>query len=152
MLTLLSQRDPRWAQNKLGASSLTVGRYGCTTTAICMGLSAFGISITPDVIASNGASYTADGLILWGKLKLPKFKFVKRGYGRDDAAIRASLAAPDEFVILEVNHSHWVLATGKTLFGNDYKIADPWFGDRSTAVGRYKAITGSAHFKKKLAN
>lgn len=114
-----------------------------------MGLSAFGFSVTPDALASNSASYTADGLILWTKLILPGFKFSKRINLRDDASIQASLAAPDEFVILEVNHSHWILATGKTLFGNDYKIADPWFGDRSTAVGRYKVITGSAHFKRK---
>lgn len=148
MITLLSQRDPRWAQKKLGNSPLTIGRYGCTTTAICMGLSAFGVAITPDVIASNSTSYTTDGLILWTNLSLPRFKFLKRVNVRDDAAIKASLAASDEFVILEVNHSHWVLALGNTLFGNDYKIADPWFGDKSTAVGRYKEITGSAHFKR----
>lgn len=149
MLTLLSQRDPRWAQKKLGASPLTIGRYGCTTTATCMGLSAFGIRMTPDQIAAKQDAYTQDGLIIWDKLGLP-FRMRSRIRGRNDQAILASLKSPDEFVLLEVaDGSHWVLATGKTLFetaGKDYRIADPWSGDRSTACGRYRNITGSAHF------
>lgn len=151
MLTLLSQRDKRWSEKKLGPSPLTVGRYGCTTTAICMGLGAFGFKVTPDQIAKDTKAYTKDGLVIWQNLKLPGgFRMRARLQGRNDAAILASLRSPDEFVVLQVgNGSHWVLATGKTLFGNDYRIADPWSGDRSTACGRYKNVTGSAHFTRK---
>jgi hypothetical protein len=116
-----------------------------------MGLSAFSIGITPDAIARVAANYTKDGLIIWEALNLPgKFRMRSRLRGRNDAAIKSSLDSPDEFVLLQVsNGAHWVLATGKTLFGNDFKIADPWFGDRSTACGRYGNITGSAHFTRK---
>lgn len=150
-ITILSQRDQRWAEKKLGPSQLTVGRYGCTTTSICMGLSAFGFSVTPDAIAKDRKAYTKDGLILWQNLKLPGgFRMRARIQGRNDDAIKASLRDPDEFVILQVaDGSHWVLATGKTLLGNDYKVADPWSGDRATACGRYRNVTGSAHFTRK---
>lgn len=147
----MSQRDPRWANAKMGISNQVLGRVGCTTDAICMGLSAFGFTITPDVIAKQKKSYTKDGLILWGNLILPgNFKMRARIYGRNDAAILASLRSPDEFVILQVaNGAHWVLATSPTIFGKDFNIADPWHGDRAKACGRYKNITGSAHFTRK---
>lgn len=150
MLTIYSQRDPRWAQVKLGISNQTLGRSGCTTCSICTGLSAFGITFTPDLIASDKNAYTKDGLIIWDNLVLPKnWHRRSRIQGRNDNAIIASLKSPDEFVILQVaNGSHWVLATGKTLLKNDYKIADSWYGDRATAIGRYKNITGSAHFSR----
>lgn len=113
-----------------------------------MGLSAFGVKMFPNEIARVLTHYTKDGLIIWQNLNLPRFKFQKRLYGRNDGAIQASLKAPDEFVILQVdNQQHWVLATGKTLWGNDYRIADPWDAKRKTACGAYKNITGSAHFK-----
>ena len=155
----LAQRDPRWAATLLGSSTLTVGRYGCTTTAMCNGLKYFGIYITPNDLARNVDNYTkpgnqqGPGLIDWGHLQLPGgFYFVKRigshaAPVRDDAAINVSLKDPNQFVLLEVDYGqHWVLAVGHTLFGNDYKVDDSWFGDRRTACGTYHNITGSAHF------
>ena len=155
----LCQQDARWASVLLGDSTLTVGRYGCTTTAICNGLRYFGIFITPDQFAHNADNYTrhdnpqGGGLVDWPHFQLPGgFTFVKRigsrtAPVRDDAAITASLKDPNQFVILEVaNGSHWVLALRRTLFGNDYRIEDSWHGDCANAVGRYRNITGSAHF------
>lgn len=156
-----AQRDPRWAGKFLGASKLTVGRFGCTTCAICNGLRYFGVTLTPAQLAMNAACYTQEGyqdgagLIVWDKLILPGgFRCVRRigtrwEPQRDDAAIQKSLKDPDEFVILQVdNGHHWVLALRKTLFGNDYKVEDSWFGDVRTAIGTYKNITGSAHFRR----
>lgn len=147
-ITPLSQRDSRWANIKMGPSNLTLGRFGCTTTSLCSGLSAFGFTLTPDVIAKQKKSYTKDGLILWQNLILPgKFRMRARIQGRNDEAIKASLRSPDEFVLLQVsNGAHWVLATSQTILERDFNVMDPWFGDRSTAVGRYKNISGSAHF------
>lgn len=155
------QRDPRWAKNFLGNSNLTIGRYGCTTTSICNGLRYFGAIITPAQLAMNPSNYTREGypdgagLIIWDQLTIPGgFHCIKRignrwAPKRDDAAIQKSLKDPNEFVILQVdNGQHWVLALGKTLFGNDYRIEDPWFGDKRTAIGTYRNITGSAHFRR----
>ncbi len=149
---MLSQRDPRWSQTKLGQSSLTIGRYGCTTTCISMLTSYFGIWQSPIEIATAPGNYTADGLVLWPNISsmLKSMKFDKRIQGRNDAEIMASLKDPNKAVILQVdNGQHWVVAIKKTLFGNDYVIYDPWFGDKRTACGSYKNITGSAHWVKK---
>lgn len=144
----LSQRDKRWSQLKLGASDLTIGRFGCTTVALTMGLRSFGIDIWPDYFAKYPRFYTTGGLIIWNNLVLPDgFRCEKRIASRNDAEIMASIKDPNKFVLLQVdNGQHWVLALSKTWFGNDYNVADPWFGDRRTACGTYKNITGSAHF------
>lgn len=147
-MKLLSQRCALWADDKLGASSLSVGRYGCTSTAISMLSDYFGHYVSPADIAKHKEFYTKDGLILWIKLKFEGFGFEKRLYGRNDAEIQISLKDPKKACILEVQGKHWVVCTGKDILGR-YKIADPWFGDLST-MSRYKdEITGSAHFEQK---
>lgn len=138
-----SQRNPKWAANKLGNSALTIGRYGCTTTCIADLSTYFGDNLNP-LQVSKAIQYTRDGLILWQSCKFKHFQFWFREYGRKDTNIRNALADPKLAVILEVDKSHWVVATGT--FGADYKIADPWFGDRSTTK-RYNRITGAAYFK-----
>src|SRR3990167_8020957 len=146
----LSQRNPSWVSMKIGVSNLTIWRWGCTTTCLSMLSDYFKCFSSPPKIAGNGAWYTADGLIIWAKLNFPNMKFEKRVKGFDKAAIDASIKDPNKAVILEVaDGSHWVVATGKTWFGNDYKIADPWDGKDATAIGKYKNISGSAHFIKK---
>ena len=89
----LSQRDPRWCEVKLGASKITVGRYGCTTTAVSMLSDYFGAWVRPDEIAHNAKNYTPDGLILWQNLSFPTMKFDKRTYGEHDEEIDAALDA-----------------------------------------------------------
>jgi ABC-type bacteriocin/lantibiotic exporter with double-glycine peptidase domain len=146
----LSQRDPRWSHVKLGDSQLTVGRYGCTTTCISMISDYFRCYVRPDIIAADASRYTKDGLVLWQNMKFANFKFEKRLYTRDDTEIITSLKDPKKAVILQVdNQQHWVVALSKTWFGKDYNVLDPWFGDKRTACGTYKNITGSAHFVRK---
>lgn len=150
-MIILSQRNPFWSTLHLGSSPLTVGRYGCTTTCIAMISDYFGHYKSPLCLAQQPGLYDAAGKIIWSELNhlFLGMVFEKRVYGRNDALIKESLADKDKAVILEVDHGqHWVVALGKTLIRNDYRIADPWFGDKSTAVGRYHNITGSAHFKR----
>jgi len=146
----LSQRDSRWATWLLGISKLTVGRFGCTTTAISMLSDYFGGFVAPKDLAKDENLYTKDGLIIWGKLDLPTMKFVKRLRYRNDFEIKRSLSGLDTGVILEVNYGqHWVVAVRKTWWKNDYLIIDPWTGKTGTAIGDYKNVTGSAHFKRR---
>lgn len=145
-----SQRDPRWANVKLGASNIDVYHYGCTTTCISMLSDYFGCLSYPDAIAKVKTNYTADGLILWSNLKFTKMAFVWRQYGRNDSLIRTSLKNPDTAVILQVNDGkHWVVALRPTVFGNDYVCLDPWTGKKCDVIKTYKNITGSAHFTRK---
>lgn len=149
-MSYFSQRDQRWVKDKLGASQLTVGRYGCTTTAISMLSSYFGCLRLPSELAHDVHNYTKDGLIVWKNLSFPKMKFVGREYTRNDEKIREYLKDPSKAVILEVNnHAHWVVAVSPTWTGNDYNIVDPWTGQKCTLKKVYKNITGAAYFEAK---
>ncbi len=150
-MTLLSQRDPAWAQTLLGSSKCTVGRYGCTTTSISMLSDYFGSFVTPKELASSVLKYTTDGLILWPSVdNIKHMRFNQRIYKRDDAVIQACLKDPNLACILQVNHGqHWVVALRKTLFGNSYIVADPWSGDKCDVISRYHNITGIATFSRK---
>lgn len=141
----LSQRDPKWANDKLGLSSLTVGRYGCTTTCISMLSDYFGSYASPKIIAAHANYYTADGLVLWKNLQFKAFNFVERLFGFNESRIDASLKDPKTAVILEVDNSHWVVAIGKVPFTHIYRIADPWDGKTKFSTA-YRRISGSAHF------
>ena len=144
-----SQRDPRWAAAKLGQSPLTIGRYGCTTTCIANLSTYFGDNLNPLQI-SQAIKYTPDGLVLWPSCKFARFAFWFREYGRNETNIKNALADPNLAVILQVaNGTHWVVVTGKpNFFNRHFKIADPWFGDRSDMRRYGDSITGAAYFKK----
>ncbi len=58
-----------------------------------------------------------------------------------------ALANKDKAVLLQVNDgAHWVVGIRKTLFGNDYVIADPWTGKKTTLKKNYRNVSGSAIF------
>lgn len=148
-MVILSQRDPRWASEKMGVSYVTVGRYGCLITCLSMVSDFFNKFKTPRNLARY-LKYTGDGLVIWSSLPsvLP-FKLEKRLYRRDDTEIKRSLRLPNTAVVLQVDHYHWVLACGTyRLAPWIYKIADPWTG-RTLPLAKpfssYKNITGSAH-------
>ena len=143
-MIFLSQRDSRWAANKLGASSLTIGRFGCTTTCLSMLSDYYKQFQLPSYIAGTIKFYTPDGLIIWQNLDFDKFQFVKRLKNFDPLEIDDSIKNPNKSVILNVwNGSHWVVAIRKNLFGA-YVVADPWSGKAITI--RRSDISGSAHF------
>ncbi len=149
-MILLSQQDPRWAGVTLGNSRFTIGRYGCTTTAISMLSDYFKCFQSPDAIAKTYAKYTLDGLIIWDSISLSRMAFETRIRARDDKSIQQSLKDPNRAVILNVNNgNHWVAAVSKVLLGNDYWVFDPWLGKKVKACATYKNIVGSTSFKTK---
>ena len=149
-MKLYSQRDLRWAADKIGASNLTVGRWGCCLSSIAMVATYFGDDTNPSELAHNVANYTKDGLIIWQNLRLPTMKFLKRTYGRDDNQIREAIKNPDTAVILQVNSgAHWVVALRGTLIGNSYIVADPWDGTKCDVLKKYHNVSGAAFFARK---
>lgn len=152
-MKLYSQRDSRWAELKLGESNLTMGRFGCTTTAISMLTTYFHPDRTPAEIIDKQnpyhIQYTKDGLIIWNTCRFENFTFYLRTQGRNDTEIQRHLKDPNLAVILEVaDHSHWVLPVSYLpILG--YKAADPWVGDYCNVLKRYKNITGAAYFRRK---
>ena len=144
-MKILGQRNPLWAEEKLGKSNSKVGRYGCVITSLSMALDYFGRYKDPGYLARNLA-FTGDGLLLWGSLpKSTCLTLETRFFGRRDDLIQEALKNPRKVVLIQVENYHWVLGLGRNLFGG-YRIADPWFGDKSTTK-RYKSITGGAVLK-----
>lgn len=154
-MLLLSQRDPQWADKKMGASTLTIGRWGCTTTSISMLSSYFGCYKSPVELASNVHNYTADGLVLWGNMKFDKMKFERRAFGTTEslmAEIKEALKDPERGVVIQVNNgAHWVLGYSTKMFTNDIAVADPWQfpGKVVSCLKVYKNITGAAFYRRK---
>lgn len=146
-MQILSQRDKRWANERLNGTYMTVGRWGCTITCLSMLSDHFGDFKTPRYLAKR-LRYTKGGKVYWHSLvnHLP-FKFEKRLYKKDDAEIKKSLEDPKRAVILEVDHSHWVVCMYRYKFAPHwYRFIDPWFGKKvAQPFSGYKKITGSAH-------
>lgn len=150
-MSYFSQRDPRWSKEKIGESSLTVGRMGCCLTSISMLSSYFECLRLPSELAHNVHYYTKNGLVIWKNFVFSKMRFVGREYMRNDEKIREYLKDSGKAVIFEVdNRAHWVVGIKPTLLGNDYVIVDPWTGTKKTLKKEYKNITGAAYFAFKI--
>lgn len=144
-----SQRDPHWANDKIKGTKLTIGRFGCVITSIADLSTYFYPALTPHEV-NNKVKFTKDGLIIWASCNFDNFIFAGRERGANWQNIKRAIKDPYQAVILEVaNGSHWVVATGWTLWGNSFKIADPWIGDRATMARYDDDITGAAYFQRK---
>ena len=145
----LSQRDPRWSSVRLGASPLTLGGYGCTTTCVAMIE-----GITPDKIATHTEVYTnPGGLILWSKLnailKNVQFEWrdVVASAGFNKAKVDSRIEKGE--VLFEVDGgAHWVLPIRKSEDGKDYVANDPWTGKECNVRKVYHNITKVVFFKR----
>lgn len=147
-MILLSQRDIRWSNILMLPSSLTLGRYGCTTTCLSMLSDYYNCFRSPDQIVDFNVKYTNAGYIKWESVDFKGFRFLKRVRYFDPTSIDESLRDPNKSVILEIwNKSHWVVALRRDIFGN-FVIADPWDGKKKTI--KPSEVTGSAHFLKKF--
>jgi hypothetical protein len=122
-MTLLSQRDKRWKDIKLGTSNTTLGEYGCTITCISMI-----IGTTPDVANERLKSvngFAEGNLVIWSKLEeaFPGIK-IKRVWTYDNDDVLKNV--PN--VLVEVDgkpiggYRHWVVYIGNK------RLVDPWTG------------------------
>lgn len=137
-----SQRDPIWADKKLGhaGSPKTIGEWGCLLTCFAMTANTFGQDVTPaqlnDAMVRKGGFL--DGyLTKWNALSNVYTDIVFEGKVDPSPAlldrINTSLAAGRP-VTVQVdftsdtpytdNDQHWVLIVGRD--GDDYRINDPW--------------------------
>nr|QGH72398.1 MAG: hypothetical protein [Podoviridae sp. ctka020] len=153
-MKILCQRDLRWKDRKIGASDLSLGDYGCTTTGLAEVNNKFGANCTPLDVANHEEFYTLTGLVLWTKIDM-KFALPEaspRVYGCNLARITDSLSLPNKAVLLEVQLSktlkHWLF--GEAIgYNNQIYARDPWDGTLVDILYKYGKITGSAHFLKK---
>ncbi len=149
MLITFSQRDPKWANVKIGDTDFTIGRYGCVITSIAMLSSYFLPTVTPDVLARR-FKFDKEGRILWNSVDLENFWFDFRVRQRCDDQVKAALSDPGRAVILEVSNGlHWVVGLSRSFLGGTFRIADPWLGDRATLQRYDNTYCGAAFFVRK---
>lgn len=148
----LSQRDPKWSAKKLGKSSLTVGRWGCTTTCVSMLSDYFGQYVSPEKLAAKKELFTADGRIIWLRIKdtFTKFRFVYRYYTYTKAnshILFDAISDPKKASLVTVDSdSHWLVPTRKS--GSDIIAADPWTGKDENLLKKYGRISGFVVFER----
>lgn len=107
-----------------------------------------GLSQNPSYFA-KALAFTDEGFLLWGSLeKCSRMMLEDRFKVRDDMKVVGGLKAKNKVALIQVNGNHWVLATGLIDPKNPkagFKIADPFFGDRSDTKSRYgNKMTGGA--------
>lgn len=136
-LPLYSQKDVRWASDKLGTSSVTIGGYGCLITSAAMVCKFYGKDTDPgrinkDLIRVNG--YASSNLLIFDAINriYPDITVDWTQYitnptsAQIDAVLERGIP-----VIVQVDYipntpaldQHWVVVIGKDSAG--YIIADP---------------------------
>jgi len=128
--TFYNQRDKRWASDKLGNTSETVGSVGCLVSSICMNISYYQQSITPKELnlklrELNG--YTNRGWLIWNKLEEVtdhqlSIAFPKLSHESIEHYLLAHKPVLAKVYINKVI-PHWVLIVGKK--NNQYLMLDP---------------------------
>ncbi len=149
----LCQRNPSWADVKIGDTNMTLARWGCLITDLSMLTDYFGDYISPNRIATDKklVMFNNNAQVIWESLCLPSMAFDRRIKYRDDEAILDSLKNPNKAVIIEVDGSHWLTGMYKIPLLNKYICADPWTGGTTVIINSsYKVISGSAHFIRKV--
>lgn len=153
-MTILSQRDPQWANIQLGTSPYTIGSHGCTITALAMFIGTTPDYVNKRLLEVNG--YAQGCLVIWAKVKeaFPGV-YIEEPYIRmyDNDAVLASipcLVEVDFDGTLRTDDRHWVVFTGNK------QMYDPWTGTvESTSkyplVG-YRAIKGQWTEKQEALN
>ncbi len=121
-MTILNQRDPRWANLQLGTSSVTIGSHGCLITSIASIL-----NTTPDVVNERLKSVNGfkDGnLVIWAKIPeaFPGVSCQRVwSYNNDDVLQNIPC-------IVQVDGSPIGAPMHFVAFVGDHKLMDPWTG------------------------
>ncbi|OGI16238.1 MAG: hypothetical protein A2Z52_02795 [Candidatus Moranbacteria bacterium RBG_19FT_COMBO_42_6] len=125
-----SQRDPRWANIKIGNSSSLMKDYGCAVSAVSMVFKYYGASIDPGKMAKQPIFYYE--LIKWPTSWSPNIDLAS-----STAHSGVNWSAVDKYiknkqpVIIYIKKAsggggHYVVIHGKD--SKDYIVHDPYFG------------------------
>lgn len=150
----MSQRDSRWASEKLGNSkTLTIGTDGCALVCLTMLLNYVGYAETPPTVNANLKKTKAfqGALIYWPNVQkaYPKIKFVWRGGKYENARVASQIYLKNMPVLVQVDFDgtdkkdfrHWVL------FKGFMKANDPWTG-KEISTNFYKPLLGYSLFSR----
>lgn len=146
------QTDERWKNVKLGSSNETIGKSGCTTTAVAM-VNSFALKkeVTPKELAKT-LSYSQSGMLFWPS----EFQTTLVSSKSEACSLIYSLLKKGKPVILgakkENGSQHWVVVTGfsggDSLKASLFSINDPGSKSRTTLsdfLGDYPSVYKIAH-------
>lgn len=144
-MTKYSQRDPKWANTKIGSKG-TIKDFGCLITSLGMLL-----DIPPDVVNARlkaVGGYANGNLVIWTKIPLafPQCQFSPnhgRFYVYNNTDVRNNLPCLVEVDAKKIGGTkHWVLFIG------NQRMYDPWDGkEKSTST--YDPLLGYAIVRKR---
>lgn len=151
---ILSQRDPKWASQRLGTvDGTTIGGYGCIITCMTMLANYYGHNLTPadmDNWLTDNQGYVQGNLYrndAFGR----EFTDCKFNNVIFCTGVSAPLSLIDDslrkgfpvVVMVDFDHdptdgiqTHFFLIIGREDNG-DYIINDPWYGDQVYLIARY---------------
>ncbi len=152
-MTIVSQRDERWAGIMVGSGDKNIGQAGCTITAL-----GYLVGLTPDKVnaeLNRVAGYQVN-LVIWAKVAeaIGVTCYRHKGYEDADNDKVAEAIARDGACLGEVDAAaiggtgkHWVVMTG------DHKCQDPWTGtERPTSDFHFTGYTTTSFDRAKMGN
>jgi peptidoglycan hydrolase CwlO-like protein len=130
-----SQRDPRWANEKIGISGLTMKSYGCAVSCVAMVFTELGESITPSKLVKKPI-YTESGLIYWPNKSFEEdIKLDSSGYDHGNInwkTIDSQIAKGNPVIVYikktKGSGGHYVVIHHKDPSTGKYVVHDPYFG------------------------
>ena len=152
-----AQKDPRWAQDRMGSSYFKLEQKGCLITITAAGLTYLGCKVDPkeyNLLASTKGGYEIkkEGNVIYANMywKFPdiltnnkivraEFNWIyfNQGWKPKADAILASKRPVWTEVRLN-GYQHWVLIIGKA--NGAYWCLDPWYGDIVDMSTRYDRV------------
>jgi hypothetical protein len=136
-VTSFSQRDPRWANEQLGGSGLTIGKAGCLLTSISSMAADWGVATDParlnDWLRANGG-FVNGSLISFGalaRLGAQAVNYLDCTYTPAPVAQMREALAAGQAVFAAADWSpggavqtHWVRVLA--LDAQEGQVMDPW--------------------------
>jgi len=128
---VFSQKDPRWAADRLGKTSDTMGSDGCLITATSMALTNLGFQTNPKDLnqrLTKTDSYTDRGWLIWdGVRRVTEGRAVATYYDTVDAPTIDGCMRRGEYPMVQFylpsGRSHWAMIVKHDARG--YHMRDP---------------------------
>ena len=128
---IYSQKDARWASDRLGNTSDTMGGEGCLVTATSMALTNLGFQTNPKDLnqrLTKTKSYTSQGWLIWdGIRRVTDGRAVATYYDMVDAPTIDSCLRDGEYPMVQFflpnGRSHWSMIVKHDARG--YHMRDP---------------------------
>ena len=125
----LSQKDKRWAGEKLGFSNLSIGNYGCVIVSLAIMFDTDPLKINDYLKKHNGFK---EARVIWAKIP----GFVSRNWQYNNIKVKEAIKKYGACMVQtdfdgnpRTEGDHYVVFTG------NHRLLDPWLGkERKTSV------------------